>query len=170
MALQTETMLIWESPPEGPSITRRRQLYDFLMNFSHGTTNAEYSDAAKRTSKAAEKAFRLPPFWGRQPLISPHLPPGGVSSVASPQVCGSCVSFCCCCCCCCFLASCAGSRLWPGLMNERGEQRLSSYVFLGLCACGLCGLSRSEEPCGDIFGRWADLSRGPHRIADRRRQ
>lgn len=38
------------------------------------------------------------------------------------------------------------------LMNERGELWLSCSVFLGLCACGLCGLSHSEEPWGDIFG------------------
>ena len=44
----------------------------------------------------------------------------------------------------------AGSCIWLLLKNEWGQ--LSFTVFLRLCACGLCGLSHSEEPCGDIFG------------------
>lgn len=52
--------------------------------------------------------------------------------------------------------SCVGSFLSAGscicllLMNDWGQ--LSVTVFLRLCACGLCGLSHSEKPCGDIFG------------------
>lgn len=38
------------------------------------------------------------------------------------------------------------------LMNERGELRPGCSVFSGLCACGLCGLSHSEEPSEDISG------------------
>lgn len=50
------------------------------------------------------------------------------------------------------LFSCVSSWVCLVRVNEREELQLSCSVFLGLCACGLCGLSHSEEPWGDIFG------------------
>lgn len=42
-------------------------------------------------------------------------------------------------------------------MNES----ISFSVFLRLCACGLCGLSHSVEPCGDIFLAMGAVESGP---------
>lgn len=137
-----------------------------LMNFSHATTDAGYSITARRSFlspgwkhlsgiylKLCSLAVGLGLFVGRgwdvklsrssrQPLF------------VSLSLCGAfrhCLTFC----------------TWPSpphflpcvsygaclvLVNEREELWLSCFVFLGLCACGLCGLSHSEEPWGDISG------------------
>lgn len=118
-----------------------------LMNFSHATTNAERSVAARRSFCLQAEIWRhfsgtrdLKLFHSRQPLFCHTycsrlhhrmwMPP--------PRP----MRF--------FLS--VGSWVWSVLMNERGVLWLSLSVFLGLGACGLCGLSHSDEPCGDILG------------------
>lgn len=149
VALCDKTMIISEEPAKrGINHFGETALW-LLMNFSHATTNAGYSIAARRSFclqagiwrqlcvllvKERELLLRAVAFL--------HLLLWRCFNIASPTCAQPLL---------CFFPS-VSSRVCSVLMNERGELWLSFSVFLGLCACGLCGLSHSEEPWGDIFG------------------
>lgn len=118
-----------------------------LVNFSHTTTNAEYSAAAGSSFCLRADIWRhlsgtwdLKWFHRRQPLFFHTYCSTLHHGVRMPPPWPLCF----------FLS--VGSWVWSALMNEWGVLWLSLSVFLGLGACGLCGLSHSDEPCGDILG------------------
>lgn len=109
------------------------------MNYSHATDGAKYLCKAQLNLSSwtvTEGTHQTVDIWRgfTEPHCFPHLQILALHHLACGNV--SCLGS--------FLSP--RSCIWSFLMND------SFTVFLRLCACGLCGLSHSEEPCGDIFG------------------
>lgn len=139
------------------------------MNFSHATTNAEYSDAARRSFCLQTDIWRhlcgawdLKLFHGRRPMFF-HTYCWRCVSIASPPFSqpspGPWL----------FLSLCRFPSLVSANEWTRGAVAELLCIFRAVCLWSVWPVPFRGAMWG-YFWPWAELSRGPHRIADRRRQ